>query len=413
MPKRVVTALVLVILCSLPGSDRALDEGRRTVTVWMYPVIADTHMNQRYWDRIEREFEDYAPGTDLIFRHQSWERRDERLVAAFARGKGPDVALLAPDQIPRLVEEGWISPVDRVLGDSAGRFLPTAVGAVSQGGRIYAAPIYQTVATTIYNMRLLKSAGVTRPPGSWDELRAAAVKTRAAGFALLDYSAHDDASLNLNFYPLLWQAGGRVFTEDGRRVAFDGPEGIEALTFLTDLYKTGAIPPSSLQNTNLLAGHALGRQQAAMGFAVVLRNAELAARLWGPDNVLVGAPLKGPAKEVAFGMPGALAISSNGNKAGAEEFLSFMLKPRQIKSLGRESGFFSPRADVTVPSDSPYAREYQTALASAFPGEPHPSARRVMQLLAPEIRAALTGRKSPEQALKAAAEAANELLSRS
>jgi multiple sugar transport system substrate-binding protein len=404
--------LVLVMLCSLLGCDRIADERRARVTVWMYPVIADEQANKRYWTDIERRFEDAVPRVDLVFDHQSWQGRDSRLVAAFEQGKGPDVALLAPDQIPLLAEEGWISPVDRVLGDSIDRFLPATVEAVSQNGHLYAVPVYQTVATTIYNMRLLKAAGVTKPPGTWDEIRTAAVKAKAAGFALLDYSAHDDAPLNLNFYPLLWQAGGRVFTEDGRKVAFDGAEGVEALTFLSDLYKAGAIPPSSMQNTNLLSDQALGRQEAAMGYAVILRNADLAARLWGHENVLVGAPLKGPVREVAFGMPGALAINATGNKEAAEEFVSFMMRAPQIKSLGRESGFFSPRVDVTVPSDSPFARDYQAALASAFPGERHRSARRVMLLLAPEIRAALTGRKSPEQALAAAAEAANAVLAK-
>ncbi|MGA5423248.1 extracellular solute-binding protein [Streptomyces lavendulocolor] len=405
-------SLVLILLCSLPGGDRVVSERRAQVTVWMYPVIADEQANKRYWADVERDFEDAELDVDLVIDHQPWEGRDERLVAAFERGRGPDVALLAPDQIPLLADKGWIGPVESALGDDVNRLFPAAVEAVSREGRLYAAPIYQTVATTIYNMRLLKAAGVTRPPGTWDEIRSAAVKAKAAGFPLLDYSAHDGASLNLNFYPLLWQAGGRVFTEDGRKVAFDGPEGVEALTFLVDLYKAGAIPSSALRNSNWLAGQALGKQESAMGYAVGLRNADLAARLWGPENVLIGAPLKGPVREVAFGMPGALAVNAAGNEEGAKKFLSFMVQARQIKSLGRESGFFSPRVDVAIPSDSPYARDYQAALASAFPGEPHPAARRVMLLLAPEIRAALMGRKSPDQALQAAAEAANALLAR-
>ncbi|MFI6105539.1 ABC transporter substrate-binding protein [Streptomyces sp. NPDC051310] len=411
--RRVVAPLAMAVLAFLlPACTPGADARRQAVTVWMYPVIADPGASRRYWAEIERDFERTAPELDLVLTHQPWEGRDEKLIAALARGHGPDVALLAPDQIPRLVTDGLISPVERVLGDRAEAFLPAALEVVSHDGHVYAAPVYQTVATTIYNMRLLRAAGVSTPPGTWDEIAAAAPRLRSKGIALLDYSTGDAASLNLNFYPLLWQAGGSVFTEDGRKVAFDGPPGVAALTFLRRLYAAGAIPPSAMTNTNLVAGQALGRQEAAMGYSVVLANADVAARLWGPENVLVGGPLKGPVKEVAFGMPGSLAVNAAGNRAGAERFLSFMTEPRQIRSLGRASGFFSPRTDVTVPSDSPYAREYQAALASVFPGEPHPASRRVMMLLSPEIRAALTGRKSPGQALRAAAAAANALLAR-
>ncbi|MFD5426569.1 ABC transporter substrate-binding protein [Streptomyces sp. NPDC127084] len=411
--KRSVVSLVLSVLAGLiPACPRTADTRHERVTVWMYPVVADPEQNRRYWSRIERDFEKAAPEVDLSVVHHEWEGRDEALVTALARGQGPDVVLLMPDQIPRLAADGRIRPVEPVLGDEAKAFLPAALDAVSHSGHIYAAPVYQTVATTIYNTRLLKAAGVSTPPGTWDEIRAAAPKLRKTGVALFDYSADDAATLNLNFYPLLWQAGGRVFREDGEKVAFDGPEGIEALTFLTDLYQAGGIPRSAMTNTNFVVGKALGKQEAAMGYAVVLAGAELAAKLWGHENVLVGSPLKGPVKEVAFGAPGSLAVNAAGNTAAAERFVSFMAAPRQIRSLVQASGYFSPRADVRVPSDSPYAREYQAALASVHPGEPHVAARRVMALLAPEIRAALAGRKSPEQALRTAADAANALLAK-
>ncbi|MFE9882204.1 hypothetical protein ACFYR3_39245, partial [Streptomyces sp. NPDC005784] len=47
-------------------------------------------------------------------------------------------------------------------------FLPAALDAVTQDGRIYGAPIYQTVTTTIYNKRLLAEYGSQAPlPFPW------------------------------------------------------------------------------------------------------------------------------------------------------------------------------------------------------------------------------------------------------
>ncbi|MEV7910485.1 ABC transporter substrate-binding protein [Streptomyces griseus] len=381
------------------------------ITVWMYPVVADPRADAAYWEGIEKKFQRASPAVRLNVERMPWAGRDARIAEALAGESGPDVILLMPDQIPFFTSQGALAPIEAALKGEVDKFLPAARDAVTVSGRIYGAPVYQTVTTTIYNKRLLSDAGIVTPPATWEEIKAAAPKLRGEGVALLDYSASDDASLNLNFYPLLWQAGGRVFAEDGTRVAFNGPEGVEALTFLTDLYQQGSVPSSAMDNQNRLDGQALGRQQTAMGYSVVLADAELAARTWGTENLLVGGPLQGPAREAAYGAPGALVVSAKSrHRAEAEKFLTFMIQPEQIRSLGKASGYLSPRSDVVVPIDSPYARQYQAALASASAGEPHIASRRVMSLLAPEIRAAMAGRKSPAAALDAAAAAADELL---
>lgn len=74
-----------------------------------------------------------------------------------------------------------------------------------------------------------------------------------------------------------------------------------------------------------------------------------------------------------------------------------MTQPDQIVSLNKETGFLSPRTDVTVPSDNPYAKQLQDALSVVVPGESSPVARQLMGILAPEIQAAMTGKKSPRR----------------
>ncbi|CAL9354953.1 ABC transporter substrate-binding protein [Streptomyces sp. enrichment culture] len=411
--KRAITPVALLAAASLlAGCGGGGGSGSNDVTLWMYPVIADPEANSAYWAQIEKDFEAAHRGTDLTIEEQPWENRDEKLATAFGSGKGPDVVLLNPDQVPQYLGNGAIRPVDKAVEGIKESFLPNALKALTHDGKLYAVPIYHTVTTTLYNKKLLDRAGIDKPPATWDEIKAAAPKLKQAGVATLDYSASNEATLNLNFYPLLWQAGGTVFTEDGKKAAFNGPEGVAALTFLTDLYKAGAIPKSALTNTNIFADHPLGKQQVAMGFASTLADAELARKTWGAENVVVGKPL-GDVKQVSFGVPGGLGLNAKSrNVAGAEKFLAFMADPARIQSLGKASGFLSPRTDVTVPSDAPYAKQFQEALPFAYPGEPSPVARQLMSLIAPEIQAALTGRKSPKEALDAAAAQADDLLAR-
>jgi multiple sugar transport system substrate-binding protein len=402
---------VAASLTACGGSDEPFSSGG-TVTAWIYPVIADEKAGTAYWGQIEKDFEAANAGTDLKIELQPWLNRDEKLATAFSGGKGPDVVLLNPDQVPQYVKNGSLSPVDKVIEPAKDKFLPGAVKALTVDGKAYAAPIYHTVTTTMYNKKLLDKAGITTPPQTWDEIKAAAPKLKAAGVATLDYSASPSATLNLNFYPLLWQAGGSVFSEDGKKAAFNQAPGVEALTFLTSLYSEGAIPKSALANGNVIADQALGKQQVAMGFTNTQADAKTVAATWGAGNVVIGLPLKGQ-KQVGFGLPGGLSVNAGSkNIAGAEKFLSFMIDPQQVVSLGTASGFLSPRTDAKVPAKDAEAEKFAAALEYAFPGEPNPAARQVMSLLAVELQAALTGKKTPQQALDDAAKQADDLLSR-
>lgn len=386
--------------------------GGNTVTVWMYPVIADQKASAAYWNQIEKDFAAANKGLKANIELLPWDNRDEKLATAFAGNKGPDVVLLQPDQVPQYVRNGTVQPVDDAVGAIKSKFLPSAVRALSVNGKLYSAPIYQTVTTTIYNRKLLDKAGITKPPQTWDEIKAAAPKLRKAGVATLDYSASPEATLNLNFYPLLWEAGGRIFTPDGKKTAFNSPAGLRALTFLTDLYSQGAIPKSALGAKNVVADGALGKEQAAIGFTDNLSDAQDAAKAWGKDNLIVGLPLQG-ARRVGFGLPSGLGINAASKNVGAaEKFVRFMVQPRQLKSLDTAAGFFSPRTDVDVTLKDPNAGKFREALKYCNPGEPNVAARQVNSLLGTDIQAALTGKKTPQQALADAAKQADAQLAR-
>ncbi|MEU4394204.1 sugar ABC transporter substrate-binding protein [Kribbella sp. NPDC023855] len=402
---------VAASLTACGGSDEP-SSSSDPITVWMHPVIADQQASTAYWAQIEKDFEAANAGTDVKIELVPWENRDQKLATAFSGGKGPDIVLLNPDQVPQYVKNGSLAPVDKVLEPAKSNFLPAAVKALTVDGKVYAAPIYHTVTTTMYNKKLLDKAGITTPPQTWDEIKAAAPKLKAAGVATLDYSALPAATLNLNFYPLLWQAGGSVFSEDGKKAAFNQAPGVEALTFLTTLFNQGAIPKSALSKGNVVADAALGKQEVAMGFNNSPADAAVAATSWGAGNVIIGLPLKGK-KQITFGTPGGLAINAaSKNAAGAEKFLAFMTDPKQLISLGTASGFLSPRTDAKIPAKDAQAEKFAAALEYAYPGEPNPAARQVMSLLAVELQAALSGKKTPQQALDDAAKQADDLLSR-
>lgn len=409
-----LTALVLAAaLSSCGGSDdNSSSGGKKSLTLWMYPVIADKAANDTYWKKVETDFEAANSGIDLKIEQQPWTDRDQKLAAAFSGKKGPDVLPMIPDQIPQYVVNGNLEPVDDVVNPLKDQFLPSAVPGLTVQGKVYGAPIYHTVTTTMYNKTVLAKAGIAKPPETWDEVKAAAPKLKAAGFQTLDYSASPEATLNLNFYPLLWQAGGKVFADDGKSVTFNQEPGLKALTFLKTLWDEDAIPKTALTAGNVPADSPFGKGKVAMSFSSVLADAQTVAKTWGAANVEIGMPLKDE-KAAALGLPGGLVVNAaSENIDGAKKFLTFMMQPAQLDPLAKASGYYSPRSDAKSELADPNAPKFAAALQDAVPGEPNPAARQIMSFLSTEIQAVLTGKKQPQQALDDAAKQANDLLSR-
>lgn len=404
-------ALTLVTLAACGGSDETSSEGS-SVTVWMYPVIADEAAEKEFWNGVESDFEAEHPDVDLDIELQPWEGRQEKITTALAAGSGPDIILLIPDQLPQYVDQGTLLPVNDVIEGSPVELLPNAVEALTVEGDIYGVPIYQTVLTTVYNAGLFEDAGISELPTTWDGLLEAAPKLAENGVATLEYAGAPEMTLNQTFYPLLWQAGGQVFTEDGDAVAFDGPEGVATLQFLLDLQDKGGLTEDVVTARNDFESRALATGKAVLSTKVNLTTTIRLAEALGEENVVVGTPLEGPGGPATFGIPGGLVLAEKAaDNDGAREFLSFMLEPEVLSGLSGESGFFPPSEEVEMPDAPDHASTFREALPLANPGDVHPKARQVMSILSAQIQKALLGEVNAEEALAAAAEEANALLS--
>ncbi|WP_206184548.1 extracellular solute-binding protein [Thermoactinospora rubra] len=411
MRKPAVAALAAALGLALAGcGSGGSGSGGSTVTLWMYPVIADQAASQAFWGKVEKDFEAANAGIDLKVDMQPWEGRQEKITTALASKKGFDLVVLGPDQIPQYAKQGTLEPVDDVVAPAKGAYLPSALTALTVDGKLYGVPVYQTITAPIYNKKLFADAGVTEIPDTLAEVKEAAPKLAAKKVAILDYPGKPEVSLNQSFYPILWANGGSVFAPDGKTVAFNGPEGVESLQFLLDLKAVGGLPENTASKGNDIEGGPLAGGQSAMYHAATALQATQLGKAIGAENVGIGLPLEGR-KRVAFGIPGGLVIAKHsGNKDAAKKVATFLSSPQVAAELAKASGFFSARTDVTVPGQSAEAKEFAKSLEYAFPGDTHPKARQVMAVLAPHIQAALLGKEDAKTALDAAAKEANALL---
>lgn len=383
-----------------------------TVDLWVYPIIADTATHQAFWDKTVAEFTALHPGVAVKVDIQPWAGRNEKFTASLSAGRAPDLVYLIPDQIPQFVRLGALEPItlgDDVLAD----YLPGALQGATYDGSLYTAPVLMSAVAPIYNKTLLDEAGVTIFPTTWDEFAAAGPKLKEKGVYLLQYGAALEESLNLTYYPMLWQAGGRIFAEDGKTVAFNSPEGLKALNFVVSMFNDGFADPSTVSQILRGTDSPLGQKKAAVHLAGGSDVVKEMQDLWGAESVGVAAPLT-DAKRITYGTVGGFAMPVNNNdNAASQAFLDFLIQPEKLVEFNRISGFFGPRKSMgAIHSDDPFLSQLEGYVAVATPGEVHPLARQVIAILAPEIQGAILGSKTPEKALADAETAANALIER-
>lgn len=393
----------LVAGCSTGGGGAA--SGNQHVTVWLYPVIADEAAHKEFWDQAIADFEAENDGITVDYEIFPWANRDEALQTAIAANKGPDLVYLVPDQLEAY--QSSIEPMDDYLSDEhTSSILENVTESVTLADGMLGAPVLTSAMTLICNQAAFDAAGVTEFPATWDDIVEIAPKFTEAGMHVLHYPATAENTLNMTYYPLLWQAGGQVYSDEGD-LAFNGDEGVEALTFLTDLAEAGAIDPDPL--TSSVAIEQTGLAQGTTGCTWTNSVVEVEP-FWGEENVVVLPPLEAE-ESIAYGTVGSLAmLKSAQHKDAAGAFAEYVTSADVVKPYLEASGFFSALdTDPIYPAES-LLGQVEQYVPNTTVGELASSSRALMGVLSPEIQAALLGQKSPEDALKDAATAAEPLL---
>ncbi len=129
--------------------------------------------------------------------------RDQFTVAAPA-GEGPDIIVIAHDQMPALVASGLAAEID--LGAKKADFLESSIKAFTYAGKLYGMPYAQENLGFFYNTEL-----VPTPPTTWQEVYDISKQLIADGkveYGIVLGGTSYDA------YPWMTSQGGYIFGVD-------------------------------------------------------------------------------------------------------------------------------------------------------------------------------------------------------
>ncbi|MCA9751078.1 MAG: ABC transporter substrate-binding protein [Gemmatimonadetes bacterium] len=357
-----------------------------------------------------------------------YEALSQKIMAAVAAGGPPDLAQCYEAWAANLIENGSLAPISGFLAGPKGLseeemadFWPIFLEASTHQGQLWTFPFNKSVRCLYYNKDMFRAAGLDpeRPPRTWDEYRDYARKLTidADGDGRPEQYGFASQITASMFENLLVQNGGSLLNADETAVAFDSPEGIEALEFMTDLLvRDGTSRVSQgFEYQNEFLG---GRVAMIEGSSVTL------AFLGGKYTFELGiAPL--PAGKVdaqlVAGTDVVVFKTSPEREAEAWAFVKWFTEPAQTARWAAATGYLPVRKSaMTHPalqakmSDHPGLREAYAQLERAVA---QPKARGWYEgrtiLERDAIEPVLRGKAEPADALRAAAAKANEALAES
>lgn len=195
-------------------------------------------------DMLIEQFEAENPDIHVIHNSDiAYDNFRTEIATSSAAGVGPDVVTLFYGWIPAFVDAGYLVPLPEPFTPEyiEENFVPMVSGSASFEGEVWAVPTAVRSLALFYNIDLLAAAGYDHPPETLDEfVEMAQAATVYDGEPSLDNIVTEGYAVEMAGQAHHWfrevltrQFGGEPYTDDGRTVAWNSPEGCEAFRWLT------------------------------------------------------------------------------------------------------------------------------------------------------------------------------------
>jgi multiple sugar transport system substrate-binding protein len=343
-----------------------------------------------------------------------WADIARKMPLAIKAGKGPDVAVGHGDDIATYAAQGLVLKADSIvksLGYKASDFPEGLLDAGQYNGSQYAVPWSVTPLGLFANKSVLSSAGVDAEnlPTDKQSYLAALDKLKAAGVQGEWVDGYVFTG-TFEFQSLLWQFGGDLYNKDVTEATFNSDAGVQALTWMTDLIKNGYSPKDVAQDGNI---NALIAGKTAFNWNGVWQTTNTAFDKLQWQAVAV--PQIGTEKAVWSSSTHWMFANNKGqdkNKtAAAATFVKWMNDhsadwPQTGELPAKNSVRNDPKLLETYPHLKPFLDELQYAhYETSAPG-----ITTVGATITTAVNEAITGKKTPKEALDDGVQKANALL---
>lgn len=167
----IVTAIFITVILILKNLGGGQIE-RVTLDVW---GVFDSRSS---FEKGFRNFQLQYPNITLRYQQFAYEDYEKALIDALAAGSGPDVIMVHNSWLPK--HQDKLAPLPAqfeddekfsfTIRDLQDQFVDVVAKDLTANNQIYGLPLYVDTLALYYNKDMLNSAGITRPPQTWQEV---------------------------------------------------------------------------------------------------------------------------------------------------------------------------------------------------------------------------------------------------
>jgi sn-glycerol 3-phosphate transport system substrate-binding protein len=349
-----------------------------------------------------------------------------KALTAHKSGTPPVTSVLLSTDMFTLVDEDAIVPIDnfvKTADDKAwlASFYPAFMMNSRTNGKTWGVPFQRSTVVMYYNKELFKEAGLdpNRPPQTWADLKTAATRlTKKDGSGKVTQWGVQIPSSGFPYWlfqTLTTTNGAILANEAGTQVKFDDPKVIEALQYWVDLGKAGVHPPGVVEWGTTPKD--FFEKKVAMMYTTTgnLTNVKNNAKFdFGvamiPGNTRKGSPTGGGNFHI-------FKKATPAQQEAAFKFIKWVTQPERAAQWSMDTGYVAvSSAAYGTDTLRKYGRDFPPALVARDQLE-HSVAefsthenQRVTKALNDGLQAALTGTKTPAQAMQDAQREADRIL---
>jgi alpha-1,4-digalacturonate transport system substrate-binding protein len=296
------------------------------------------------------EYQQQNPGLDFNVSIVQYNSIIAKLNTLLTGGQPPDIVEITTAYIQnyagQALDLGKYSNGQELLQ----RYLPSYRPFIVSGAKVFGVPMEATANGLFYNKKLFDKAGVQVPKNenevwTWDQLKQAVLRVMKLPECRIGIAY--DCSVQ-RWSNLLYQAGGRWLSADGKSFLPDHPPAEKALSYFRSLVNEKIVPSSSWPG-NTDAGQLFKTGVAAMMWA---GNWQLKTLVEGGTSFEFGTTYF-PKDAIRATCPGGeflFSFENSPNKDDAAKFLLWWAKPETtqhyLESLG--GSLLSPMTDLKV-----------------------------------------------------------------
>jgi sn-glycerol 3-phosphate transport system substrate-binding protein len=417
--------LIAFVLAALLASG-AHAQGKTELTFY-YPIAVGGPLT-KVIDNLVAGFEKENPNVKVNAVYAgNYDDTRIRALAAHKAGQPAQLSVLFSIDIYELLEQDLIVPFDDMATSAADKewlksFYPALMANGTYKGKVYGIPFQRSTIVMYWNKAAFKEAGLDpeKPPANWEEMRtmsAKLVKKDGSGnVTRWGVMVPSTGYAYWMFQAFARQNGQDLMTPDGTRTNFAHPDVVKALEYWVGLgRKDGVMPSGTVEWGTLRQNFVEGKTAIMWHTTGNLTAVKDGAKF--PFGVAMLPASKQRGSPTGGGNWYLFKKSTPAERKAAFEFIKWITAPERAAEWSIATGYVavSPAAYET-PKLKTYVAEFPQAavardqLKFATPELSTFQTGRVRKNLDDAIQAAITGQRSPADALKAAQTESERLL---